>query len=246
MQQYKYFVHLNIQGGKITCTLHQVNQHLICYLHISSVFSRNILDTCGRAVASFMEMCEPSVHIKHFQTTVILKCQLINRNEEGRDWWSPCFTALYQHKCATLGLDSNDANVLALLVGYEIRMGVILVGSKVCELINSPKTSKLIENPQQLWLKDSKDALWAWWWSLNLANGGYEDETQLLLLQSEMWKTNWTDTNWLVWGPQGGNRPRSHSCRATGHTRPTFLHFLACLSARFLPERGYHAADNDT
>lgn len=84
MQQWKYFLlRLNIQGGKITFTLYQVNQDFICYLHIFSMLYSNILDMCGRAVAKLMEMCEPSIHNKHFQTTVILKCQLININEEA-------------------------------------------------------------------------------------------------------------------------------------------------------------------
>lgn len=51
MQQWKYFLHPNIQGGKITFTLYQVNQDFICYLHISSVSYRNILDMFETAVA---------------------------------------------------------------------------------------------------------------------------------------------------------------------------------------------------
>lgn len=96
------------------------------------------------------------------KTTAIFKCQLINRNKEGGDWRRPCFTALYQHKRATFGLDYHDANVLAPLVGYDIRMGVILVGRKVRELINSPqKLLSFAKKPQQLRLKDSRVVLQA-------------------------------------------------------------------------------------
>lgn len=44
---------------------------------------RDVLIMCGRAVAKFIEMCEPSTHNKHFQTTVMFKCQVININEEA-------------------------------------------------------------------------------------------------------------------------------------------------------------------
>ena len=37
---------INIQGGKITFTLYQFNQDFICYLHISSMLNRDILDGC--------------------------------------------------------------------------------------------------------------------------------------------------------------------------------------------------------
>lgn len=60
-----------------------------------------------------MEMCEPSIHNKHFQTAVILTCQLININEETL---LETGGVLYQHQRATLGLDYNDTNVFWLFL----------------------------------------------------------------------------------------------------------------------------------
>lgn len=184
-------------------------------------------------------MCEASTHNKHFQTTVILKCQLININEEARLHTGAARALLLSINTNMQHLGWITMTLMSFGSSRRIwyKNGSDFGGKQSLEFNKWPQNFWAYQKVEQLWLADREVSLRAllmvtqscqrWLWGWNTAASFTVGDGEDLLDGHELACVR----SW------GGKRDPNHSCRATSHTRPTSLHFLARSYTRFLPER---------